>query len=105
MIGFSTSADERAVQQRIDATNAGNIAWILLAVCAFISVVFTVIVVIAIRKSILTPINEIVTVYTEISKGNKKINVTYESKDELGRMAALIRATNERESISLAWVS
>lgn len=97
LIGFSATANERALQQGADAKNAENNAWILLVVCAAASWVLTVIVVIAIRKSILTPVKEIVEVYKEISKGNKRVNVAYESKDEMGQMAALIRATNEHE--------
>lgn len=98
LVDFSDMAEKRAVQQNADADAAIQLIWIILFVCGAISISLTVVVVIAIRKSILTPVKEIVEVYQEISKGNKKVNVTYESSDELGQMAALIRASNEQES-------
>jgi len=97
LYGFSTNAQERAVQQSADAEASTALAWIMLIACTAVSVVLTIFVVGIIRRSILTPVKEIVDVYTEISKGNKQVNVTYESRDELGRMAALIRETNDRE--------
>lgn len=47
-----------------------------------------------IRKSILSPVNEIVGAYGEIAKGNTKAVIQYESRDELGQMVTLIRKTN-----------
>ncbi|PWJ50925.1 methyl-accepting chemotaxis protein [Faecalicatena contorta] len=98
LVDFSDIAEKRAVQQNADADAAIQLIWIILLACGAISILLTIVVVIAIRKSILTPVKEIVEVYQEISKGNKKVNVTYESDDELGQMAALIRASNEQES-------
>ncbi len=97
LIGFTDSANARATQQSADAQAAMAMSWAMLIACAAVSAALTIIVIFAIRKSILTPIKEIMDVYKEISKGNKQINVTYESKDEFGQMAALIRATNEQE--------
>ena len=94
LIGFTKSADERAAQQKIDAEHASNMAWILLISCAIVSLVLTIIVVTIIRKSILTPIQEIVSVYREIAKGNMKSEITYQSRDEMGQMAQLIRESN-----------
>lgn len=42
-------------------------------------------------------IEEIVDVYAEIAKGNKQANVKDESRDELGKMARLIRQVNDQE--------
>jgi len=59
-----------------------------------VSLVLTLVLTFLIRKSILTPVNEIVHVYDEMSRGNLKVNINYESKDELGKMAQSIRKTN-----------
>lgn len=69
-----------------------------LIICCLASIVATVIVIIVIRKSILTPIEEIVNVYTEISKGNIHAEINYQSRDELGQMAELIQKTNMMQS-------
>ncbi len=97
LYGFSTNAQERAVQQSDDAKASTTLAWVTLIVCTAVSLALTILVISVIRKSILTPVKEIVDVYTEVSKGNKRVNVTYEGRDELGRMAALIRKTNIQE--------
>lgn len=105
LYGFSTNAQERAVQQRADAQASTTLAWIMLTAFAAVSVALTILVVIVIRRAILTPVKEIMAVYTEIAKGNKQVNVTYEGRDELGQMAALIRATNAQEGIIIKKVS
>lgn len=95
LLNFSTSAKDRAENQKADAQATSTLAWILLISCAVISVTLTIIVVISIRKAILNPVNEIVNTYTEISKGNMKSEIKYESEDELGQMAKLIQKTNK----------
>jgi methyl-accepting chemotaxis protein len=62
---------------------------------AAVSVLITVTVAIAIRKSILKPVKEIDGVYSEMAKGNLKVKITYDSRDEMGSMARNIRKTNE----------
>lgn len=94
---LSASSEKRSVQQKAESEAAKNRAWVLLFACAAVSVTLTIVVIIAIRRSILNPIKEIVEVYTQVSKGNKQVNVTYDGKDELGQMASLIRKTNEQE--------
>ncbi|HWQ79827.1 MAG TPA: methyl-accepting chemotaxis protein [Anaerovoracaceae bacterium] len=69
-------------------------AWIMLAAMAVIMLVISVIVIIAIRNSILTPVREIVDVYGEMAKGNMKVDIRYKSKDEMGVMSDSIRKTN-----------
>jgi len=83
-----------AETQRVDAETDQDLAWIMLISAAVVSVVTTVIVVLVIRKSILTPVKEIETVYGEMAKGNMQVTVSYESRDELGGMAKSIRKTN-----------
>ncbi|MEA4846578.1 MAG: methyl-accepting chemotaxis protein [Clostridiaceae bacterium] len=101
LIGFSDAADASAAQQKTEAQNAERMAWLMLIACAAVSLLLTVIIITAIRKSILNPVKEIVDVYGEISKGNMKSRIKYESKDELGRMAKLIQKTNELQSVIL----
>lgn len=95
LLNFSTAANDRATKQNADAQATSNLAWILLISCTAISALLTIIVIISIRKSILNPVNEIVNTYTEISKGNMKAEIKYESEDELGQMARLIQKTNK----------
>lgn len=99
LVDFSATAEDRAEQQNEEANAAAELIWIILITCGAVSVLLTVIIASVIRKSILTPVNEIVDIYKEISKGNKHINITYESRDEMGKMAELIREANKHEGI------
>ena len=77
------------------AANASGQAWIVLITAAVAAIVATIIIVFAIRRSIMKPVMEIVSVYDEMSKGNMQMKINYESKDEMGKMAQSIRKTNE----------
>ncbi len=81
--------------QRTLGENAANLSWVMLITVALVSVLITVIVAFAIRKSILNPVKEIDSVYAEMAKGNLKAQVTYDSRDEMGSMARNIRKTND----------
>ncbi len=94
LISFSDAAAKRAEQQKVDAENATSFAWVLLIICATVSVVLTIIVIIAIRKSILNPVKEIESVYAQMAKGNMQVEINYDSRDELGEMAKSIKRTN-----------
>ncbi len=95
LIGFANTANERAATQRIDSIQAQQIAWVSLSVFAVGSLAATVLVGLAIRRSILIPVKEIERVYGEMAKGNMGVSVNYESRDELGSMAKSIKRTNE----------
>ncbi len=95
LIGFTDELNTSAAQQRADAEKTVQMAWILLISCAAASILITVVVIIAIRKSILNPVKEIVNVFEEISKGNMKGEIKYESRDEMGQMAKLIQKSNQ----------
>jgi len=101
LLAFSTTATDRAVQQSKDAKASSTMAWIMLIACAAVSVVITIIVVTIITKSILDPVNKIVSTYREISKGNMNAQINYESRDELGQMAKLIQESNELQGTIL----
>lgn len=87
-------ANERADNQSATATRLVTMSWIMLIASVIVSVVLSILMMFVIRKSILTPVNEIVDVYDEMSKGNLSVKINYESKDELGQMAEKIRQTN-----------
>ncbi len=98
LISFSETADSQATQQQIDAKTTEDTAWLLLTICIGLSLIFTILVVLAIRRSIMTPVKEIVSVFEEISKGNMDAAIHYQSRDELGTMAKLIQQSNRLQS-------
>lgn len=102
LVKFTTTADERALIQEKDASASVQFAFIILTLCGVTAVILSIILAIIIRKSILTPVNEIVDAYDEIAKGNMKKEIKYESRDELSKMAALIQKTNMMQSVILA---
>ena len=98
LVEFSATAEERAVHQELDARASVEFAWVVLISCGTIAVILSFLLVILIRRSILTPINEIMKVYREISKGHIGAEIKYESRDEMGQMAELIRSSNQLQS-------
>lgn len=99
---FSNTAQARAAQQSTTAASVITQAYIILIACGVVSVLLSVAVSMAIRKSILTPVNEIVTAFEAISKGNMHTQINYESRDEMGRMAKLIKTSNAIQSTIMA---
>lgn len=91
---FEDIAEERADKQDATVESIINSTQILMFGSITISIALTLTMTYIIRKSILTPVKEIVRVYDEMSKGNVQVQVTYKSKDELGKMAESIRKTN-----------
>lgn len=95
LIGFEDVALERADNQSTTVNSLMESSWKLLIGSIVISIVLTLVMTFIIRKSILIPVREIVRVYDEMSKGHmKNVEIRYESKDELGKMAQSIRRTN-----------
>ncbi|MFT3950770.1 MAG: methyl-accepting chemotaxis protein [Oscillospiraceae bacterium] len=99
---LTDQANDEADQQAIDADNAQATAEKTLIICIVAAAILTISVIIIIRKSILSPVNEIVGVFSEISKGNMKMQIKYDGKDELGQMARLIAAANQMQGTVLA---
>ncbi len=97
LLDFSAAQKMQADQQSIDAEAAIRLAWIRFIFCTAISLLLTVAAVMAIRQSILKPVKEIVNAYEEISKGNVRTTISYDSKDEMGQMAKLIRESNKMQ--------
>lgn len=102
---YDLKAKDEAENQSATANSTTILAYAMLLVCGIVSIVFTVIVIIAIRKSILNPVNEIMDVFEEVARGNMKAEIKYESRDEMGRMAKLIQNSNKMVSQILADVS
>lgn len=94
VLSFSNIQLKFASSQKQEAQNYMNSAWLLLSVFLGISLLFAFLITGIIRKSILDPVKEIDYVYSEMAKGNLNAEITYESRDELGRMAKNIRNTN-----------
>ncbi|WP_369283414.1 methyl-accepting chemotaxis protein [Oscillibacter sp. GMB15532] len=84
----------RMSELNAQAARTRMISLAVLAGSALFSLFFCIIVTVAITRSIARPIKEIEGVYKEIEKGNMRAQVTYKSKDELGRMADSIRSAN-----------
>ncbi len=102
LINFTKTADERAITQERDAEAAVRNAWVVLIICTSITVALTGVMIYIIRQSIYRPVAEVASVYKEIAKGNKQVVINYESDDEIGQMAALIRETVQAENIIIA---
>ncbi|MEA4973645.1 MAG: methyl-accepting chemotaxis protein [Candidatus Metalachnospira sp.] len=99
---LSTDLSNDANEQLLGAQNSKNLAFIILIAYVGVSFVITIIAVLTIRKSIIDPISEIEHVYTELSKGNMQIEINYDSNDELGTMAKLIKKTNNMQNVVFA---
>ena len=95
IIKLSDAIAVAAETQDEKAAEASRQAWIILIVAGAVAIVATIIIIFAIRRSIMKPVTEIVNVYDEMSKGNMQVKINYESKDEMGKMAQSIRKTNE----------
>lgn len=93
-VAMNDVGTQRAEAQNVAAAATQKQALITLISVLVVAVILTVIVVFAIRKSILTPVKEIEGVYAEMAKGNMQVQICYESRDELGNMAQSIRKTN-----------
>lgn len=95
LASFENVAKQNADNQSKTVENIVETSWIIMIVTVSVSVVLTLILILVIRNSILTPVKEIVKVYDEMSKGHmKNVDIHYQSKDELGKMADSIRKTN-----------
>ncbi len=102
LIGFTATAETLAAEQRATAARLVTQVWAMLIACGVVSVLLAVAVSMAIRKSILTPVKEIVASFEEIAKGNMHTQINYESRDEMGRMAMLIKKSNSIQTAIMA---
>lgn len=98
LVEFSDSAAVRAAEQRATAAKEVMQVWIELIACGAVALLISVAVSIAIRKSILEPVNKIVSVFDAISNGHMQTQINYDSRDEIGRMAKLIEKSNTMQT-------
>ena len=96
MDDMNAVGNQKAEVQKQTATNIISQAWVILVIVLLGAILATAGVIFVLVRAILTPVREIEKVYTEMAKGNLHTRIQYESNDELGRMAANIRDTNER---------
>lgn len=101
-VALSDAEHNYAITQKAEARTSVQFAWGILIACAVMSAVLAAVVIIITRKSIMNPIREIAGAYEEISKGNLNCEIKYESKDELGKLAAFIQKANAMQQTVLA---
>ncbi len=94
LTNLSAQEDKHAEEQEAAGKSIVSLAWTILISVAAFSLLLTIAIVFIIRRSILNPVKEIENVYAEMAKGNMQVQVSYDSRDELGNMAANIRKTN-----------
>jgi methyl-accepting chemotaxis protein len=87
-------AKEQAMARRDTSETIVLQSRIITAFIIIVSFLITMFIIVITRRSILKPVNEIVNVFEEMSKGNMNTSITYESHDEIGQMAKLIQKTN-----------
>nr|WP_312578946.1 methyl-accepting chemotaxis protein [Sedimentibacter sp.] len=87
-----TSGINQRVNDRAMASDTNSHASVIVTLIATISVIFiSIIVTFQISKSILIPITEIESLANEMSNGNLKYKIEYKSKNEIGRLADVMR--------------
>lgn len=100
--GFTLTAKEQADEQFREAQATNSKTRLMLFITIIVAVALTIAVILGISGSILNPVREIMSVFSEIAKGNMKTTIAYNSRDELGRMATLIQQANSFQSAILA---
>ncbi|MEA5136900.1 MAG: methyl-accepting chemotaxis protein [Candidatus Fimivivens sp.] len=102
LLNLSDAEAAQAHEQQVAADRLAVQVKFGLIACGVISLLLSVVISMAIRKSILTPVNEIVASFEAISKGNMHTQINYESRDEMGRMAKLIKTSNAMQTAIMA---
>ena len=85
---------QREVTQKQNSQTIIINAWILLAATVIIAFFASGGIIYLLAKAVLTPVREIESAYKEMSNGNLHVQILYNGRDELGRMANSIRDTN-----------
>lgn len=101
IVAFNVHEMELADQQQAHARETQTMIMYLVIGMIVAAVIIILIFALIIRQSIMTPVKAIVSVFQEISKGNMKSNIDYESRDEMGQMAKLIKASNAMQGAIL----
>lgn len=90
---ISSWATEDAEKNYQKAQNAELLTTVFLIIFSLVIILITILFARYITKSLTTPISELESAASKISKGNLDIEITYESKDELGKLADSFRMT------------
>ena len=98
MSELSDSSEMRSEEQSRASRMSVIMASVILAVSTLLSFVMAVFIIMAIRKSILVPVTEIMKAYREICAGHLDTEISYESRDELGQMIEMIRSSNKMQN-------
>ncbi len=92
-VGDTADVNAKAkVDQGVDLSRTADIAVIA---CMVISVIICILLAMAVSNSIRKPVEEMQNVSNQIAHGNMDVDVTYQSKDELGTMADHMRSMTD----------
>lgn len=86
-------SDKAALQKYQGSIIVQVIATVLLAIFSFISLFTAIVMGKRLTKSIVEPLSEIENATKEISEGNLRIDITYNSEDEIGQVAHSLRSS------------
>ena len=98
---MNAEENRRAQEQTAQAADTAQRGMLVHIAIGAISLLLSITLITAIRKSIVNPIEEIVDVYGRISQGDMGAEISYDGRDEIGRMAALIRDANAMQGVIL----
>lgn len=87
MTEFGDVQNQLAEQQSVTASNAKQMAYILLIASGLVSLAFTIVIISVIRKAILNPVIEIESASKQLAAGDLSAAITYDGNDELGELA------------------
>lgn len=83
----------------LDTSVAENQVKILLIIIGLVCIVLTIIIALAIRKSIIVPVNEMMATFEQVERGDMTTHLNYESDDEFGRMAMLVQKSFTKQDL------
>ncbi|MGB5824743.1 MAG: methyl-accepting chemotaxis protein, partial [Proteocatella sp.] len=99
LVEIGNVAENEAVSSYTEANNKKIFVTILMIVISIASIVISFILSLIITKSIVNPINEIVDVANKMEKGDLNIEITANSKDEIGVLAKAFKRMLENQKI------
>ncbi len=91
LLAVASAVEDLASKQHDEATKSGDFAKNIVFFTALATVLASVVMVILIRRSILTPVRELETVAKKLADGQLDADIQYSSRDELGILAEHMR--------------
>lgn len=95
---FAVNTETIAADTYNSAMTSSIVEIILMSVISIAALISTLLLATNLLRSLVIPIKEIQAAASSIENGNLKVNVSYESKDELGMLAENIRTMSQRIS-------